>query len=95
MAKVSNKTVDLISQAIIKALTPFEVRGKMLTYDKGKEFCGYALIDEAFKSTGYCQPPCELGAEVVTRSEGFATTSTVFLRQYVSKKRPMKDISNE
>ena len=28
MAKVSNKTVDLVSQAIIKALTPFEAAQK-------------------------------------------------------------------
>ena len=53
IAKVANKTVDLVSQAIIKAHTPFEARVKTLTYDNGKEFCGHALIDEALKSTGY------------------------------------------
>ena len=57
MAKVSKKTADLVGQAIIKALTPFEARVKTLTYDNGKEFCGHALIDEALKSTGYFAKP--------------------------------------
>ena len=57
MAKVSNKTVDLVSQAIIKALTPFEARVKTLTYDNGKEFSGHTTIDEALGITGYFTRP--------------------------------------
>jgi hypothetical protein len=40
MAKVSNKTADLVGGAFISMLKPFEGRVKTLTYDKGKEFCG-------------------------------------------------------
>ena len=36
IAKVSNKTAGLLSQAIIKALTPFEARVKTLAYYSGK-----------------------------------------------------------
>ena len=64
MAKVSNKTADLVSHPIIKALTPFEARVKTLTYDNGKEFCGHALIAEALKSTGYFAK--QLGLKPVT-----------------------------
>ena len=57
MAKVSNKTADLVGQAIIKALKPFEVRVKTLTFDNGKEICGHALLDAALNSTGYFARP--------------------------------------
>ena len=52
IAKVSNKTSDLVGAAIIKALKPFQARVKTLTYDNGKEFCGHANIDQALGSTG-------------------------------------------
>jgi IS30 family transposase len=57
VAKVSNKTADLVGQAIISAHKPFEAKVKTLTYDNGKEFCGHALIDEALKSTDYFARP--------------------------------------
>ena len=57
IAKVSNKTADLVGQAIIKAITPFQSKVKTLTYDNGKEFRGHALIDEALNSTGYFARP--------------------------------------
>jgi IS30 family transposase len=53
MAKVSNKSADLVGVAIINTLKPFEGRVKTLTYDNGKEFCGYAKIDDALNSTDY------------------------------------------
>jgi IS30 family transposase len=89
MTKVSNKTADLVSQAIIKALTPFEARVKTLAYDNGKEFCGHALIDEALKSTGYFARP------FASWERGTNENFNGLLRQYVPKKRPMKTISDE
>lgn len=53
IAKVSNKTADLVGQAMISALNPFEAKVKRLTYNNGKEFCGQTLIDEALNITGY------------------------------------------
>ena len=89
MAKVSNKTADLVSDAIIRALTPFEARVKTLTYDNGKEFCGHALIDEALKSTGYFARP------FASWERGSNENFNGLLRQYVPKKRPMKNINDE
>jgi len=57
MAKVSNKTSDLVGSAIIQALKPFEARVKTLAYDNGKEFSGHARIDEALGSTDYFARP--------------------------------------
>jgi len=63
MAKVSNKTADLVSAAVIEALNPLKV--KTLTYDNGKEFSGHARIDEALCSTGYfARPFARLGARL-------------------------------
>jgi IS30 family transposase len=95
MAKVSNKTADLVGQAIIKALRPFEARVKTLTYDIGKEFCGHALIDEALKSTGYFARPFaswERGRNLVL---GFCQNFSGLQRQYVLKKCSMTNINDE
>ena len=89
MAKVSNKTADLVGQAIIKALTPLEARVKTLTYDNGKEFCGHALIDEALNSTGYFARP------FASWERGTNENFNGLLRQYVPRKRPMKNINDE
>jgi IS30 family transposase len=89
IAKVLNKTAELVSYAIIKALTPFEARVKTLTYDSGKEYCGHALIDEALKSTGYFARP--FASWERETNESFNGV----LRQYMPKKRPMKNIKDE
>jgi IS30 family transposase len=57
IAKISNKTSDLVGSAIIEALKPFEARVKTLTYDNGKEFSGHTTIDEALGITGYFTRP--------------------------------------
>ena len=89
MAKVSNKTADLVGSAIIDALTPFEARVKTLTYDNGKEFCGHAKIDEALGSTGYFARP------FASWERGSNENFNGLLRQYVPKKRQMRSITDE
>ena len=89
MAKVSNKTADLVGSAIIDALTPFEARVKTLTYDNGKEFCGHAKIDAALGSTGYFARP------FASRERGSNENFNGLLRQYVPKKRQMTSITDE
>ena len=95
IAKVSNKTADMVGQATIKALTPCEVRVKTLTYDTGKEFCGHALIDEALNSTGYFARPFASWERGTNADLGFCQNFNGLLRQYVPKKRPMKNISDK
>jgi len=89
MTEVSNNMADLVSQTNIKALTPFEVRGKTLIYDNGKEFCGHGLIDEALTSTGY------FARSFATWQRGSKENFNSLLRQFVTKKCPMKNINNE
>ena len=85
MAKVSNKTVFLLSQAIIKESTLFEGRVKTLNYDNGKEFCGQEFVDASLKCKG-CFASWERGS---------TENLNGLLRQYLLKKRPMKNINNE
>ena len=89
MAKVSNKTADLVGSAIIDAFKPFETRVKTLTYDNGKEFSGHAEIDEALGSTGYFARPFASWERV--SNENF----NGLLRQYMLKKRPMTNMTDE
>jgi IS30 family transposase len=51
LAKVENKTAELVSTAIIKRLMPISERVQTLTYDNGKEFTNHAIIDKVLRST--------------------------------------------
>jgi IS30 family transposase len=89
MAKVPNKTADLVGAAIIEALSPLKARVKTLTYDNGKEFSGHARIDEALGSTGYFSRP------FASWERGSDENFNGLLRQYVPKKRKMACITDE
>jgi IS30 family transposase len=89
IAKVSNKTADLVGAAIISMLKPFEARVKTLTYDNGKEFCGHAKIDDALNSTGYFARP------FASWERGSSENFNGLLRQYVPKKRLMQTVTDE
>ena len=89
MAKVSNKTSDLVGSAIIEALKPFEARVKTLTYDNGKEFSRHAEIDKALGSTGYFARP------FASWERGSNENFNGLLQQYVPKKRNMANITDE
>ena len=89
MAKVSNKTSDLVGAAIIKVLKPFQARVKTLTYDNGKEFCGHVEIDQALGSTVYFARP------FASWERGSNENFNGLLRQYVPKVRAMANITDE
>ena len=89
MAKVSNKTADLVGAAIIEALNPLKARVKTLTYDNGKEFSSHAEIDKALGTTGYFARP------FASWERGSNENFNGLLRQYVPKKRQMASITDE
>jgi IS30 family transposase len=57
MAKVSNKTSDLVSQAIITKLNVVTPLVKTLTFDNGKKFAEHARIDRVLQSITYFADP--------------------------------------
>jgi len=89
IAKVENKTADLVSAAIVNRLKPFGGKVKTLTFDNGKEFCGHGKIDEALGSTSYFARP------FASWERGSNENFNGLLRQYVPKKRSMESITDE
>jgi IS30 family transposase len=89
IAKVENKTADLVSAAIVNRLKPFGAKVKTLTFDNGKEFCGHGKIDEALGSTSYFARP------FASWERGSNENFNGLLRQYVPKKRSMESITDE
>ena len=57
LAKVNNKTADLVSGTIITQLKPLALLIKIMTFDNGKEFAEHQSIDTALKSTTYFADP--------------------------------------
>jgi IS30 family transposase len=89
IAKVENKTADLVSAAIVNRLKQFGSKVKTLTFDNGKEFCGHAKIDGAFGSVSFFTRP--FASWERCSNENF----NGLLRQYVPKKRSMESITDE
>ena len=89
MAKVSNKTCDLVGSAIVDKLKPMAARVKTLTFDNGKEFAAHAHIDQQLQSTAYFARP------FASWERGSNENLNGLLRQYVPKKRAMSTVSDE
>ena len=88
IAKVSNKTSDLVSQAIITKLNAVTPLVKTLTFDNGKEFAEYSRIDAALNSTTYFADP------FASWQRGSNENFNGLLRQYIPKKRPLSTVSD-
>ncbi len=89
IAKVSNKTSDLVSQAIITQLNAVTPLVKTLTFDNGKEFAEHRRIDTALKSTTYFADP------FASWQRGSNENFNGLLRQYIPKKRPLSTVTNQ
>jgi len=80
IAKVINKTADLVSTAIINILSPLAPLVKTITFDNGKEFAEHQRIDAALKSTTYFADP------FTSWQRGSNENFNGLLRQYIPKK---------
>jgi IS30 family transposase len=88
LAKVRNKTSDLVSSAIMAKLMPLASLVKTLTFDNGKEFAEHSRIDTALQSTTYF---ADLFA---SWQRGSNENFNGLLRQYIPKKRPLSTVSD-
>ncbi len=88
-AKLSNKTSDLVSQAIITKLNAVTPPVKTLTFDNCKEFVQYSGIDIALQSTTYFADP------FVSWQRGSNENFNGLVRQYILKKRPLSTLNDE
>ena len=89
IVKVTHKTSDLVSRAIVEGLQPFANRVKTLTYDNSKEFAAHIQIDQALNSTGYFSRP------FASWERGSNENFNGLLRQYVPKKRLMNTVNED
>ena len=89
MAKVSNKTAELVSAAIVTQLKPLMNRVSTLTFDNGKEFAQHAEIDQKLGSTTYFADP------FCSWQRGSNENFNGLLRQYIPKKRPLSSVTDE
>lgn len=89
MAKVANKTADLVGRAIQAKLKPLISRVKSLTVDNGKEFADHQGIDRALGiQTYFADPYCSW-------QRGSNENFNGLLRQYIPKKRRMQTVTDE
>ena len=95
LAKIPKKTADVVSQVIIKARPSFEASVKTLPHDNGKKNCGHESIDAELTSTGHFARSIATWERGSSVDLGFCHNFYGLLRQYVSKKRPVKNINDE
>jgi IS30 family transposase len=89
LSKVTNKTSDLVSSAIVSNLKPLCERVKTLTFDNGKEFAAHAHIDQQLQSTAYFARPFAIW------ERGSNENLNGLLRQHIPKKRTMTTVTDE
>jgi IS30 family transposase len=77
---VTNKTSDLVGNAIINELQSFAPLVKTITFDNGKEFAEHQRIDKELQSTTYFADP------FASWQRGSNENFNRLLRQYIPKK---------
>ena len=82
ITKVSNKTSDLVSQAIITKLNAVTPLVKTLAINNYKEFVHHSRINIALQSSNYLADP------FVSWQRGSNENFNGLLRQYIQKKDP-------
>lgn len=89
LAKVCNKSADLVEKAIETKLKPLIPRVKTLTVDNGKEFANHQAIDQHLGiQTYFADPYCSW-------QRGSNENFNGLLRQYIPKKRRMQTVTDE
>lgn len=89
LAKVTNKTSQLVSLTIVDKLKPMALKFKTLTYDNGKEFASHSLIDQELNCTAYFARP------FASWERGSNENINGLLHQYIPKKRATSTVSDE
>lgn len=89
IAKVTQKTANLVSAAMVQSLCPFAGLVKTITLDNGKEFTDHQQVDQALGSTIYFADPFS------SWQRGSNENFNGLLRQYIPKKRLLSTVTEE
>jgi IS30 family transposase len=88
ITKVSNKTSELVSSAIVDKHKPIAARVKTLTYDNVKAFTGHSLIDQEVNRAVYFARP------FTSLERGSNENLNCLLHQYFPNKRDMSTVTD-
>ncbi len=89
LAKVPNKSAELLGRAIEAKLKPLNTRVKTLTVDNGKEFADHQAIDQVLGIQTYVADP------YCSWQRGSNEYFNGLLRQYIPKKRRIETVKDE
>lgn len=89
LKKVTKKTSELDSSAIIKGLKPISCKVKTITFDNGREFSDHAKIDKALESVSYFADPFS------SWQRGSNENLNGLVRQYIPKNRQLSTVTHD
>ncbi len=89
LKKVTMKTSELVSSAIIQGLRPIAYKVKTITFDNGREFSDHAKIDEALDSVSYFADPFS------SWQRGSNENLNGLVRQYIPKTRRLSTVTHD
>jgi IS30 family transposase len=89
LAKVPNKTAELVQQASIEQFQSHGFPVLTITYDNGKEFSSHEVISKALNAKCYFAKPYH------SWERGLNEHTNGLVRQYLPKKTSFKDVTNE
>jgi IS30 family transposase len=84
----SDKTAELVRQAILKGLTPLAAQVETMTYDNGKEFAQHEMISEALNASSYFAHPYH------SWERGLNENTNGLIRQYAPKGSSFDDMTH-
>lgn len=89
IAKTNTKKASIVSKAIIKLLKPYQEQLKTITYDNGKEFAYHDEVAKELSVSSYFTHPYS------SWERGLNENHNGLIRQYLPKKEPFNDVSDE
>jgi IS30 family transposase len=89
LKKVTKKTSELVSSAIIKGLRPISDKVKTITFDNVLEFSQHAAIDKSLRSKSYFADPFS------SWQRGSNENLNGLVRQYIPKNRPLSTVTHD
>lgn len=87
--KVSGKTANEVSRAMIAMLAPYNLAVKTITCDNGKEFAKHELVDEQLGCQTFFARP------YASWQRGTNENTNGLIRQYIAKNRRLETVTHE
>lgn len=89
MRRVAKRKADVVAEATIKLLQPFQTKVHTITADNGKEFANHQIIAETLESDFYFAHP------YASWERGSNENTNGLIRQYIPKKTDFSELDDE